>query len=70
MKIYSGLETPGRRDSLRRQYGLGWLSARYLNGTDTTKTRFSFQKRPSRPPRPLAQYITRSQDYSEAIETP
>ena len=40
--------------------GLGWLGPRYLNGTDTTKTRFSFQKRPSsRPPRPLAQYITR-----------
>ena len=37
--------------------GLGWLSPRYLNGTDTTKTRFSFQKRPSRPPRPMAQYI-------------
>ena len=40
--------------------GLGWLGPRYLNGTDTTKTRFSFQKRPSsRPSRPLAQYITR-----------
>ena len=47
--------------------GLGWLSPCYLNGTDTTKTRFSFQKRPSRPPRPMAQYIT--QDYSGVIVT-